>query len=198
MSDSEQVHGESFGLKVLEKYGWTEGKGLGANEDGMSDAIKPNLKFDKHGLGHDIVKDIAFNWWDNVFNKALDTVGKSEKEVEVLEEKEKEKKKTYSNFVKKDEVDDDDPEDTSNSGMNTLSTEMVAECEGRTAHKGARHGVYSSGKLERVKKAEREFAEKHSASIQLNSCETKRSSDKRSNSKHSHVKSRTKRRKRTK
>ena len=56
-----------------------QGKGLGANEDGMSDAIKPNLKFDKHGLGHDIVKDIAFNWWDNVFNKALDTVGKSEK-----------------------------------------------------------------------------------------------------------------------
>ena len=45
----------------------------------MSDALRPSLKFDKHGLGHDIVKDIAFNWWDNVFNKALDTVGKSEK-----------------------------------------------------------------------------------------------------------------------
>ena len=45
----------------------------------MSDALRPSLKFDKHGLGHDIVKDIAFNWWDNVFNKALDNVGKSEK-----------------------------------------------------------------------------------------------------------------------
>ena len=52
---------------------------MGAAEDGMNEALKPSLKFDKHGLGHDMVKDIAFNWWDNVFNKALDTVGKSEK-----------------------------------------------------------------------------------------------------------------------
>ena len=57
--------------------GLPAGKGLGAKEDGISDPLKASLKFDKHGLGHDVVKDIAFNWWDGVFNKALDTVGKS-------------------------------------------------------------------------------------------------------------------------
>merc|ERR1719508_116431 len=117
----EVVHGEGFGLKELEKYGWTEGKGLGAKEDGMSDALKPNLKFDEHGLGHDVVKDVAFNWWDSVFNKALDTVGKSDKEAESLKKKEKEKKRTYSNFVKKAEMDEDESETAAKPGMNTLS-----------------------------------------------------------------------------
>ena len=41
----------------------------------MCEALKPTLKFDKHGLGHDIVKDIAYNWWDDVFNKALNSNG---------------------------------------------------------------------------------------------------------------------------
>lgn len=34
---------------------------------------------------------------------------------------------------------------------------MVNICEGRTAHKGARHGVYSNGKIERTIKADEEF-----------------------------------------
>ena len=65
----------------------------------MSAPIKPSLKFDKHGLGHDITKDIGFNWWDSVFNKALNTVGKSEAELEKSREKEKREQKAYKNFV---------------------------------------------------------------------------------------------------
>lgn len=152
------LQGDELAQKQLHKWGWTEGKGLGAKEDGISDPLKASLKFDKHGLGHDVVKDIAFNWWDGVFNKALDTVGKSNQEIEVLEKKEKEKKKSYGNFVKKrTRTLSSETGDTAKSNINTLSKEMVNECEGRTAHKGARHGVYSSGKLERIAKAEKDF-----------------------------------------
>lgn len=137
-------------MKQLQKYGWTDGAGLGAKEDGMCEALKPTLKFDKHGLGHDIVKDIAYNWWDDVFNKALNSNGEK---ADSGEDRKKEKK-TYSNFVKKG-IEEDKP--TSSDKINTLSNEMVEECEGRTAHKGARHGIYSSGKLERLKRAEEEL-----------------------------------------
>lgn len=33
----------------MEKMGWTKGKGLGANEDGMTEHVKVSLKSDKKG-----------------------------------------------------------------------------------------------------------------------------------------------------
>ncbi|KAI1289976.1 PIN2/TERF1-interacting telomerase inhibitor 1 [Halotydeus destructor] len=41
-----------FGQKLLEKMGWTEGKGLGANEDGTTEHIKTKYKVDSKGLGY--------------------------------------------------------------------------------------------------------------------------------------------------
>jgi len=38
-----------FGQKLMEKMGWTKGKGLGANEDGMTEHVKVSLKSDKKG-----------------------------------------------------------------------------------------------------------------------------------------------------
>lgn len=34
---------------MLEKFGWSKGKGLGANEDGLTDHVKVSLKNDNHG-----------------------------------------------------------------------------------------------------------------------------------------------------
>ena len=36
---------------MLEKMGWSEGKGLGANEDGSTNNLKVNKKFDNRGIG---------------------------------------------------------------------------------------------------------------------------------------------------
>ncbi len=42
-----------FGQRLLEKMGWKDGKGLGANEDGMVDHIKVKVKSDNRGIGFD-------------------------------------------------------------------------------------------------------------------------------------------------
>ncbi|XP_057321434.1 G patch domain-containing protein 4 [Microplitis mediator] len=40
-----------FGQKMLEKMGWTQGKGLGANEQGVTDHIRVKYKDDQAGIG---------------------------------------------------------------------------------------------------------------------------------------------------
>ena len=45
-----------------------QGSGLGLNEDGIKEAIKPSKKFDLSGIGHKNFND--FQWWDHAFNKA--------------------------------------------------------------------------------------------------------------------------------
>ncbi|XP_043256268.1 probable WRKY transcription factor protein 1 [Colletes gigas] len=40
-----------FGQKMLEKMGWTSGKGLGANEQGMTEHVRVSLKNDAAGIG---------------------------------------------------------------------------------------------------------------------------------------------------
>lgn len=44
------VDSNKFGQKLLEKMGWTKGKGLGANEDGMTEHIRVSHKNDSKGL----------------------------------------------------------------------------------------------------------------------------------------------------
>ncbi|XP_012255410.2 uncharacterized protein LOC105685667 [Athalia rosae] len=48
-----------FGQKMLEKMGWTNGKGLGANEQGMTEHIKVNFKNNQSGIGF---KDSGEHW----------------------------------------------------------------------------------------------------------------------------------------
>lgn len=49
-----------FGQKMLEKFGWSKGKGLGANEDGNVDHVKISVKNDTRGVG--CSKNHADNW----------------------------------------------------------------------------------------------------------------------------------------
>jgi len=41
-----------FGQKLMEKMGWTSGKGLGAHEDGMTEHIRVKVKSDNRGVGY--------------------------------------------------------------------------------------------------------------------------------------------------
>ncbi len=54
-----------FGYKMLEKMGWKEGKGLGANEDGAHEHVKVKFKQDALGVGAD-ARSID-NWMENAF-----------------------------------------------------------------------------------------------------------------------------------
>merc|ERR1712013_470370 len=86
--------------------------------------------------------------------------------------------KLYSNFVKsgtltggKMEVEERDEdvvvEVKDLSKLKELTDdELVAACGGRTAHKGSRHGLKMTAKLDRIAEAEREYMEKYNKKMQ--------------------------------
>ena len=44
--------GTDFAQSYMEDKGWVTGEGLGRHGQGITDAIKPKLKFDQAGMGH--------------------------------------------------------------------------------------------------------------------------------------------------
>lgn len=68
-----------FGQKMLEKMGWTSGKGLGAKEQGMTDHVRVSYKDDNAGIG--FKKDKMNEAWTETqegFNDFLQELQKSQ------------------------------------------------------------------------------------------------------------------------
>jgi len=65
----------SFAMKQMEKMGWTEGKGLGKTESGISTHISIVKRDDSAGLGSEAVEARANaaseNWWHDAFASNL-------------------------------------------------------------------------------------------------------------------------------
>lgn len=64
-----------FGKKMLEKMGWQEGEGLGAEGNGMRESVKVIKKDDTKGLGAQAAEskeqaDQEKDWWNDAFKKA--------------------------------------------------------------------------------------------------------------------------------
>ncbi|XP_063370899.1 G patch domain-containing protein 4 [Cydia amplana] len=182
-----------FARKQLEKYGWTDGKGLGKNENGISQALKPKLKRSVTGVGHDAASDFTEHWWTTLYNKAAGNVEVEEKNGKTQKIKtntddfqisnstwkltktknkstaEKEqyvdyfvKKATLTNGgVKMEKVEESDSESDGEKkdGFKMTDEELFAACGGRTAHKGARHGLRALGKLARIEQQEQHLLE---------------------------------------
>lgn len=68
-----------FGFKMLQKMGWTEGKGLGKNEDGMAEHVKVAKKSNNLGLGAKSDSTGAESWASTAisFNGVLEALGKA-------------------------------------------------------------------------------------------------------------------------
>lgn len=68
-----------FGLKMLQKMGWTEGKGLGKNEDGVCEHVKVSKKSNNLGLGATRDQTGAAGWASTAvsFNGVLEALGKA-------------------------------------------------------------------------------------------------------------------------
>ncbi|KAM8953429.1 PIN2/TERF1-interacting telomerase inhibitor 1 [Pelodytes ibericus] len=103
-----------FGQKMLEKMGWSKGKGLGAKEQGSTDHIKVQVKNNTLGLGAAINHEDNWIAHQDDFNQILAELNKShskadsdpapdnEKKSFSLEEKSKSSKKRvhYMKFAK--------------------------------------------------------------------------------------------------
>ncbi|XP_062127192.1 G patch domain-containing protein 4 [Drosophila sulfurigaster albostrigata] len=188
-----------FAKKILGKYGWKEGDGLGKNNTGIAVPLKASLKFDNAGLGVDRATEFNDHWWERCFNEASSNVsvqveenGKvstgrkaGEEAVEIStkgysarklkkakdQQRDAEGGAVYENFLKSalltqegGEVVNTDRikvDDITVSKVHVMTDEeLFKACGGRTAHKGARHGLKLSGKLARVEQQEREMLEK--------------------------------------
>ncbi|XP_046743004.1 G patch domain-containing protein 4 [Diprion similis] len=181
----------NFAKAQLLKYGWTEGKGLGKNESGISEPIKPKLKFDHAGIGHDSAEQFTYHWWENVFNEAAKNISVEsndqgismkvidEDTVDITTKKsslkalKKNHKLQYGNFLKTSTLLNDGKVMEENTPHINIATndkkmnhveltdeDLFKACGGRTAHKGARHGLTLNGKLARIAEQEKQLLAK--------------------------------------
>lgn len=82
-----------FGFKMLQKMGWSEGKGLGVNEDGATGHIKTKKKDNSRGLGADVGQN---DRWDNTmgnFNGVLSKLASADSPAAAEPGKKKKKRK---------------------------------------------------------------------------------------------------------
>ncbi|XP_046971927.1 PIN2/TERF1-interacting telomerase inhibitor 1 [Vanessa cardui] len=72
-----------FGQKMLEKMGWSAGKGLGAKENGMVDHVVAKYKNDERGLGFEDKND-QWTKHEDDFNALLANLSNAENNTEIL------------------------------------------------------------------------------------------------------------------
>ena len=68
-------NGTGFGDKVMSKFGWEQGKGLGVKENGISEYIKVQKKRDTFGLGVQNGPQWNEPYWENILNDAFGSIG---------------------------------------------------------------------------------------------------------------------------
>ncbi|XP_003937894.2 LOW QUALITY PROTEIN: G patch domain-containing protein 4 [Saimiri boliviensis] len=170
--------GMKFAEEQLLKHGWTQGKGLGRKENGITQALRVTLKQDTHGIGHDPAKEFTNHWWNELFNKtAANLVVETGQDGVQIRRLSKETTRynhpkpnlLYQKFVKTatltsgEEKPHKDLESCSDDNQGPKSPKILTDemllqaCEGRTAHKAARLGITMKAKLARLEAQEQAF-----------------------------------------
>ncbi|XP_004436280.1 PREDICTED: G patch domain-containing protein 4 [Ceratotherium simum simum] len=174
-----KCRGMKFAEEQLLKHGWTQGKGLGRKENGITQALRVTLKQDTHGVGHDPAKEFTNHWWNELFNRTAASLVVETKEdgvqirrlsKETTRHNHPKPNLLYQKFVKtatltsggeKPEKELESCSDDDNQGpepSKILTDEMLLQaCEGRTAHKAARLGITMKAKLARLEAQEQAF-----------------------------------------
>ncbi|XP_025205089.1 G patch domain-containing protein 4 [Melanaphis sacchari] len=140
----------SFGETILRKYGWTQGKGLGKNEDGIAAPVRASLKFDQTGVGYDTANAELYGdkWWTRTYNDTSKGIDVKNKNGNVIFKSKKKKTKK----IKVEEV---------KSTFELSDEQLFQACGGITCHKAARHGFNMDGKLARLRKQDEQLLASH-------------------------------------
>ncbi|XP_016144687.1 G patch domain-containing protein 4-like isoform X2 [Sinocyclocheilus grahami] len=106
-------------------------------------------------------EQFTFHWWDHVFNRAsFSLVVETGQSATLLSGEEQPEKTSDSDDSSSTSEDEDQKLDLS-STTKLSDTDLLKACGGRTAHKGARHGLTMSAKLARLEQQEQEFMNKY-------------------------------------
>jgi len=177
---SSKVVQSDFASKILGKHGWTEGAGLGKDEQGMQVPIRVFLRKteDKTGMGHDPGKEFTDHWWMRAFNDAAKKAGTKTETKCPKERKEKElsekQKAFYSRFTKGGILDQgvEEVKKDTDSGSSSEEEELALKksvptlddlhkfCGGATGSRAGAAGIKMGGKLSRAAAQEKMFEEK--------------------------------------
>lgn len=73
---SSRAFESEFGKRVLIKYGWQEGEGLGRRRNGRTECVQAARRDEKQGLGAEKRRadDQWDNWWAECFNSVARTL----------------------------------------------------------------------------------------------------------------------------
>ncbi|KAG7276561.1 hypothetical protein CRUP_019611 [Coryphaenoides rupestris] len=176
----EKSRGMKFAEQQLLRHGWTAGKGLGRDENGISEAIKVKVKCNKEGIGHKKGEEFTFHWWDHIFNKASSSlqvesdqngVAMKTSAVDADGRKVSNKKprkaalckdKMYGSFVKAGTLLlGEEQAGPPISNPSSSSSEEDDSLDLSSTTRGARHGFNMSAKLARLEQQEAEFMAKY-------------------------------------
>lgn len=83
----------AFGEKILAKYGWSEGQGLGSSMSGAKECVQIQKREERAGIGAE--NDGGPSEWDNWWSGAYDTVA-AKISVKVKDKKKKRKQESSS------------------------------------------------------------------------------------------------------
>lgn len=126
-----------FGLKMLQKMGWTEGKGLGKREDGVSEHVKVAKKSNNLGLGASHDSTGAAGWASTAvsFNGVLEALGKAygqpSAKGDSSSSKKKKSKKRDKKRQKGDDAEDANSSSSSGEGASASSAQAASSCPSR-------------------------------------------------------------------
>ncbi|XP_072503362.1 G patch domain-containing protein 4 isoform X4 [Notamacropus eugenii] len=131
-------------------------------------------------VGHDPSKEFTDHWWSQLFNKTAASLvvetGKDGVKMKTQAKDTSKQKRSrcskssllYGHFIKSatltsggekaEKQSEQSSEDEASPAAKILTDEeLIRACEGRTAHKGARHGLTMKAKLARLEEQERAF-----------------------------------------
>ncbi|XP_046681962.1 G patch domain-containing protein 4 [Homalodisca vitripennis] len=119
-------------------------------------------------MGYDHSMEFTDHWWENIYNNALSATtiqdGEEQNSPGIHQRKKTEKKKRIG------------------------SDNLYEACEGRTAHKGARHGLQLSAKLHRLEQQEKMLLQRNNNSFMEDSaCQVVDKSEAEKSEKESHL-----------
>jgi Pin2-interacting protein X1 len=97
-----------FAKRQMEKMGWSKGKGLGKNEQGVKSHVKVKRREELQGVGAEkvAVQEIQNQWWYNVYDRMASKIVIDASDEEEGDEKKRKKKEKKDKKRKREEKKD--------------------------------------------------------------------------------------------